>query len=113
MKTFEFKPGLPETPRDRLVADVAAKINALFVRCPALCGFTVQDRAGLPEHLDPNRIPDADLFVTEIGIFPKLDSSEQYDEIYDEITAAISDLVYEQPQSYDYVRGRTFARALH
>jgi len=30
-------------------------------------------------------------FVTEIGVFPKLDS--QYDEIYDEITLAISDLV--------------------
>ena len=57
------------------------------------------------------RIPDADLFVTEIGVFPKLDS--QYDEIYDEITLAISDLVHEQPHAYDFLRGRTFARRLH
>ena len=112
MKTIEFKPGLPEMLLGRLEADVAAKINGLFSRCPALCGFAVQDRASLPKDVDPNAIPDADLFVTEIGIFPKLDTL-QYGEIYDEITLAISDLVYEQPQAYDYLRGRTFARTLH
>ena len=112
MKTFEFEPARPETLLSRLEADVAAKISALFARCPALCGFAVQDRASLPKDVDRNRIPDADLFVTEIGIFPKLDS-EQYGEIYDEITLAISDLVYEQPHAYDYLRGRTFARTLH
>ena len=112
MKTFEFKPGVPETLLGRLEADVEAKIRALFTRCPALCGFAVQDRAGLPKSIDKNRIPDADLFVTEIGIFPKLDEN-QYGEIYDEITLAISDLVYEQPQAYDYLRGKTFARTKH
>ena len=112
MKTFEFKPGPPDTLLHRLEADVAAKINALFARCPALCGFAVRDRNSLPKDLDRNRIPDADLFVTEIGIFPKLDN-DQYGEIYDEITLAISDLVYEQPHAYDYLRGRTFARTLH
>lgn len=112
MKTFALTPGAPETLLGRLEADVAAKIKTLFLRCPALCGFAIQDRAGLPKDVDPNRIPDADLFVTEIGIFPKLDQ-EQYGEIYDEITAAISDLVYEQPHAYDYLRGRTFARTLH
>ena len=111
MKTFEFKPG-PDAQPARLEASVDAKIKGLFARCPALCGFAVQDRAGLPKDVDPNRIPDADLFVTEIGIFPKLDQ-EQYGEIYDEITLAISDLVYEQPHAYDYLRGRTFARTLH
>ena len=111
MKTLEFKPGLPETMLSRLEADVASKIKVLFARCPALCGFAVQDRAGLPKDLDKNRIPDADLFVTEIGIFPKLDS--KYDEIHDEITLTISDLVHDEPHAYDYLRGRTFARTLH
>jgi hypothetical protein len=112
MKTFEFKAELPETLLGRLEADVEAKIRALFARCPALCGFAVQDRAGLPKDTDKNRIPDADLFVTEIGFFPKL-GNDQYGEIYDEITLAISDLVYEQPHAFDYLRGRTFARTLH
>src|SRR3954452_22702449 len=108
MKTLEFKPGQPDALLSRLEADVATKIKTLFARCPALCGFAVQDRAGLPKNLDKDRIPDADLVVTDVGIFPKLDQ-EQYGEIYDEIMAAISDLVYEQPHAYDYLRGRTFA----
>ena len=111
MKTLEFKPGLPDSLLVRLEADVEAKIRALFARCPTLHGFSVQDRAMLPRDLDQSRIPDADLFVTEIGVFPKLES--QYDEIYDEITLAISDLVKDQPQAYDFLRGRTFARSLH
>jgi hypothetical protein len=111
MKTFEFKPGLPDTLLVRLEADVASKIRSLFARCPSLHGFSVQDRAMLPRDLDQSRIPDADLFVTEIGVFPKLDS--QYDEIYDEITLAISDLVKDQPHAYDFLRGRTLARSLH
>lgn len=111
MKTFEFKPGLPDSLLVKLEASVATKIRGLFARCPTLHGFSVQDRAMLPRDLDPSRIPDADLFVTEIGIFPKLDS--QFDEIYDEITLAISDLVKDDPQAYDLLRGRTFARSLH
>ncbi|TMH72529.1 MAG: hypothetical protein E6H57_03225 [Betaproteobacteria bacterium] len=111
MKTLEFKPGLPDSLLIRLEADVASKIRALFARCPTLHGFSVQDRTMLPRDLDQTRIPDADLFVTEIGVFPKLDS--QYDEIYDEITLAISDLVKDQPHAYDFLRGRTFARSLH
>ncbi len=111
MKTFEFKPGTPETLLGRLEANVEAKIRALFARCPTLHGFSIQDRAMLPRDVDQTRIPDADLFDTEIGVVPKLDS--QFDEIYDEITLAISDLVHEQPQAYDILRGRTFARRLH
>jgi predicted transcriptional regulator YdeE len=111
MKTFEFKPGVPDSVLGKLEASVEAKIRALFARCPTLAGFSVQDRAMLPREVDRNRIPDADLFVTEIGVFPKLES--QFDEIYDEITLAISDLVHEQPHAYDFLRGRTFARTLH
>jgi hypothetical protein len=94
-----------------LEADVQVRIRSLFARCPTLFGFAVQDRAMLPKDVDPNRIPEADLFVTDIGIYPKIDS--QYDEIHDEITLAISDLVHDQPHAYDYLRGRTFARVLH
>ena len=95
----------------RLEADVEARIRSLFTRCPTLHGFAVQDRAMLPKDVDPNRIPDADLFVTDIGIYPKIYS--QYDEIHDEITHAMSDLVADQPHAYDYLRDKTFARSLH
>jgi hypothetical protein len=94
----------------RLEADVQARIRSLFARCPTLHGFAVQDRAMLPKDLDEKRIPDADLFVTDIGVYPSIDS--QFDEIHDEITLAISDLVHDQPHAYDYLRGKTFARTL-
>ena len=107
MKTPQQFDGLP----GRLEASVEARIRSLFARCPTLFGFAVQDRAMLPKNVDPNRIPDAELFVTDIGIYPKTDS--QYDQIHDEITLAISDLVHDQPHAYDYLRGKTFARSLH
>jgi hypothetical protein len=94
-----------------VVADVEAKIGALFLRCPTLCGFSVQDRAQLPEQLTDAQIPDADLYVTEIGMFPKL-GAEQYADVFDEITLTLSTLCGEQPNAFDVLRGRTFARTL-
>jgi hypothetical protein len=94
-----------------LEAHVEARIRSLFARCPALHGFAVLDRAMLPKDLHQNLIPDADLFVTDIGLYPRIES--QYNEIHDEITLAISDLVHDQPRAYDYLRGKTFARTLH
>ena len=91
--------------------DVETRIRSLFARCPTLHGFAVQDRAMLPKEIEPNRILCTDLFVTDIGVYPKVDS--QYDEIHDEITITIADLVYDQPRARDYLRGRTFARSLH
>ena len=82
----------------RLQANVEEKMKALFARCPTLHGFSVQDHG-------------ADLFITEIGVFPELGSRSL--EIHDEITLAISDLVQDQPHASDYLRGRTFARTLH
>ena len=41
MKTFEFKPGAPDTLLGRLEASVEAKIRALFARCPTLHGFSI------------------------------------------------------------------------
>src|SRR5216684_7490480 len=92
-------------------SDIQAKIDALFARCPMLCGFSIQDRAMLPIELGDRPIPDADLFITEIGIYPKL-GAELQSEIFDEITLLISDLVYEEPMAYNVLRGRTFARIL-
>jgi hypothetical protein len=110
MKTLPSLGTLPDATMSRIELDIRAKINSLFARCPTLCGFSVQDRSTLPEKVD-GAIPDADLYVTEIGFFPKL-GSDQYGDVFDEITLAISDLVYEQPKAFDVLRGRTFARTL-
>jgi len=96
----------------KLEADVQAKIRSLFARCPTLHGFAVQTRATLPKDVDQNRIPDADLFVTDIGISPRL-SAEQYGEIYQDIAETLAELLEQEPQAEEWLRGRTFARTLH
>jgi hypothetical protein len=110
MKLIPVLGSLPDATLSRLEYDIRAKINGLFARCPTLCGFSVQDRSTLPANVD-GAIPDADLYVTELGFFPKL-GADQYGDVFDDITMAISDLVYEQPKAYDALRGRTFARTL-
>ncbi|HSA89731.1 MAG TPA: hypothetical protein VLF42_07535, partial [Burkholderiales bacterium] len=93
-----------------LEAHVEARIRSLFARYPMLHGFAVQDRALQPKDLDRDRVADPDLFVTDIGLCPRIES--HYDQICDEITVVITDLVHNQPRAYDYLCGRTFARAL-
>ena len=99
----------------RVMADVEARIAALFTRCPSLCGFSIQDRAQVseskPQEVNESQIPDADLYVTEIGIYPKL-GADQYADVFDEISVTLANLVSQQPNAYDVLRGRTFARTL-
>jgi len=89
-------------------ADVSAQIGALFRRCPELCGFSVQVKV-----LAEGKASDEDeLFVTAISIAPRL-SKEQYTEIFEQISATLTDLMGERPEAATLLRGRTFARVLH
>jgi hypothetical protein len=91
--------------------DLATKIEALFERCPALCGFSVRDPADIPDSCARSDAG-GDLFVTDIGISPRL-GAEQYGEIFDEIFSTLSEVLAEEPEAGDRLRGRTFARTLH
>ena len=46
---------------------VLQRIEAVFVRCPELFRFSVRDRSGLPDHIDPTKI-DGELFIFEIAL---------------------------------------------
>jgi hypothetical protein len=91
--------------------DLSTKIEALFERCPALCGFSVRDPADIPDSCARSDTG-GDLFVTDIGISPRL-GAEQYGEIFDEIFSTLSEVLAEEPEAGDKLRGRTFARTLH
>jgi len=91
--------------------ELAHRIEALFERCPALCGFSVRDPADLPDSCARSD-SGGDLFVTDIGISPRL-GAEQYGEIFNEIFSTLSELLAEEPEAGDRLRGRTFARVLH
>lgn len=90
---------------------VPATIESLFQRYPALTGFSVRGLDEIPDNCSRSG-EDGELFVSDIGMLPSL-TSEQYGEIFDEIATALADLLAEQPDATELLRGRTFARTLH
>jgi hypothetical protein len=90
---------------------VPATIESLFHRYPALTGFSVRGLDEIPDNCSRSG-EDGELFVSDVGILPSL-TSEQYGEIFDEIATTLADLLAEQPDATELLRGRTFARTLH
>ena len=78
---------------------VQTELESLFARCPDLWGFAVRSEA-------------EDLYVSDIGISPRL-SAEQYGEIYQDIAQTLGELLEEEPRAGELLRGRTFARTIH
>jgi hypothetical protein len=91
--------------------EFADQIDALFERCPALCGFSVRGQAEIPDSC-ARSADGSDLFVTDIGISPRL-GAQQYGEIFQEIFSTLAGLLAEEPEAGAELRGRTFARTLH
>jgi hypothetical protein len=83
----------------QVVDQIELQLGQLFSRCPELSGFSVRGDA-------------EDLFVSDVGIAPRL-SAEQYGEIYQDIALTLSELLEERPEAGELLRGRTFARTLH
>jgi len=83
----------------QVVDQVEQQLQLLFSRCPELSGFAVRGDA-------------EDLFVSDVGIAPRL-SAEQYGEIFQDIALTLSELLEERPEAGELLRGRTFARELH
>ena len=83
----------------KTVRHLHEQLESLFARYPDLCGFSVREDA-------------QELYVSDIGISPRL-SAEQYGEIYEDIAQTLGELLEEEPQAGEWLRGRTFARTLH
>ena len=78
-------------------ARLEASINALFRRCPPLCGFTVG--------------PQSALLVSEVTIHPS--DAAPHRLLRGEIVAVLAALLEELPEAGELLRGRTFARTFH
>ncbi len=96
---------------DTIEADLEGRMSRLFARRPELWRFSVRDRSGLPDHIDPTTL-NGEFFIFEIGLSPRL-GKNQYDEIYDDIARAIAAAVRARPEARRLLPGRTFKRALH
>jgi hypothetical protein len=89
-----------------------AQIESLFARYPALCGFAVHGLEELPDNCPRSGGDGSELFVGDVGLSPAL-GREQFGEILQEILAVLAELLAEEPEASEVLRGRTFARALH
>jgi len=87
---------------------VHATVDHIFAMCPELCGFSVQDAETLTRERDSGRL-EGGLYLADVAT-TTLDYSEQ---LLGEIAAELLDLIDEQPEAVDELRGRTFARTLH
>ncbi len=96
---------------DSVEAELEGRVARLFGKRPELWRFTVRDRSGLPDNLNPTALA-GEFFIFEIGLSPRL-GKRQYDEVYDEIVRAISSAVAARPEAKRLLPGRTFMRALH
>jgi hypothetical protein len=90
---------------------IPAAIEGLFDRHPELAGFSVRGADDVPDDC-PRTGNDYELFIGDIGISATL-SDEQFDVMFREIVAALAEVVAEDPEADDILRGRTFARVLH
>jgi hypothetical protein len=97
--------------RQDLKADLEARVETVFERCPALWGFSIAER------LVPSKDADAgvrewELYVSNIDAYPELGSA-QAEMLCGEISGAFADLLDQRPEAAELLPGRTFARMWH
>lgn len=95
----------------QLEADLGARIGELFGRCPDLCGFMVEERlVDAPQ--GEAGVRELELYIAGIDVYPVLGSA-QSETLVAHISAALADLLDENPEAADLLAGRTFFRSLH
>jgi hypothetical protein len=98
-----------DTQRQRLEADLASRMTALFSGWPMLRGFTVEDGPTVTGERSRGYL-DGDLYFSNVACYPSLER-EQSVELCEEISAALLELIDERPEAAQLLRGRTFARS--
>ena len=87
---------------------VSAAVNEIFAACPELCGFSVQDADTLSRDRASGQI-EGKLYLADVAFMPYAHAEP----LLGEIAVALLDLIDEQPEAVEELRGRTFARSLH
>jgi len=94
-----------------MIANVSARIAGLFQRLPMLTGFSVQERATLTRDRDTAPLA-GDLCIADVSVdaWAWLQLTPL---VHDEIVQELRELLGEHPESYEALRGHTFARRFH
>ena len=87
------------------------QIESLFERHPTLAGFSVRAPSDVPDSFARTG-EDDELFIGDVGILSELDAKGRA-EIVAHITEALADVVCDEPDGLESLKGRTFVRFLH
>ena len=92
-------------------AALARRMDALFSRCPVLAGFSVQEEAVLGKDRSAGAF-ERGLCIADLSLdgWTGLAAARR---LYDEIAETLLELLDKRPESYELLRGRTFARRFH
>lgn len=97
--------------REDLEAALKARVEAIFNRSPALCGFSIGERlVSGAEGAQSAR--EWELYVAAVSTYPE-GGAAQSARLVGEISGALEDLLNQRPQAADLLPGRTFARSWH
>jgi hypothetical protein len=94
-----------------VAADLAARVAALFGQYPMLCGFSVQERSTVTKDRAMVQL-EGELWLTDVSVVT-LPAFRVTQEFCNEIACMLLELMDEQPDVFDLLSGRTFARTLH
>ncbi len=94
-----------------LERDLAARMQTLFQRCPALHGFSVQQGSSVSRERVAQDL-DAGLLLADVVWHQPL-NGDQAATLVEEISQELLELVDERPEATALLRGRTFARVLN
>ena len=97
--------------RESVAANLAARVAAIFEEYPILCGFSVQACSTVTE--DRTKVPlPGELCLAEVSVVtpPELRVTQSF---CNEIACMLAELMDEQPDVFDLLSGRTFARTFH
>jgi hypothetical protein len=94
-----------------VAADLAARVAGIFEDYPILCGFSVQRRSTLTKERAIAPLQ-GELCLADVSVstWPGFQATLEF---YDEIVCTLLELMDEQPEAFDFLSGRTFARTLH
>lgn len=99
------------TELSRLESDLAARMETLFRRCPALHGFSVQQGSGVGRERIAQDLQ-AGLLLADVVWHQPL-NGDQAATLVEEISQELLELVDERPEATVLLRGRTFVRVLN
>jgi cystathionine beta-lyase/cystathionine gamma-synthase len=92
-------------------ADLAAGVAAIFEQYPPLCGFSVQERSTVTKDRALVEL-EGELCLADVSVVtaPAFGVTQEF---CNQIAYTLLKLMDEQPDVFDLLSGRTFARILH